>query len=44
MDRRTKRHIEKENLRERAAGRREYNECVRVGFSSNFCLSLLAVY
>ncbi|KAI5481320.1 zinc finger, C2H2-type domain containing protein, DnaJ Family [Pseudohyphozyma bogoriensis] len=29
MDRRMKRLIEKENLRERGTGKREYNECVR---------------
>lgn len=30
MDRRTKRFVEKENQRLRNAGKREYNECVRV--------------
>lgn len=30
MDRRTKRFVEKENMRLRAAARREYNECIRV--------------
>lgn len=29
MDRRTKRYVEKENMRERAAARREYNDCIR---------------
>lgn len=37
MDRRMKRMIEKENVRERGQGRREYNECIRVrSFSFSF--------
>lgn len=48
MDRRTKRAVEKENLRERTAGRREYNETIRVSwllfiFSSLSTISMIYI-
>ena len=42
MDRMMKRAIEKENQRERRAGRREYNECVRVSNTPHPWLASLA--